>query len=110
LKFLKAYFLETQREDRLSEELKFGDEDTTYQTDADYQKALRIASSTFTAAVVTDSREFIPTSVLEGKVTPPDSGGACSCASTKNYSRHFSMSPGVATVFAGDKSKPAKAA
>ena len=110
LKFLKAYFLETQREDRLSEELKFGDEDTTYQTDADYQKALRIASSTFAAAVVTDSREFTPTSVLEGKVTPPDSGGACSCASTKNYSRHFSMSPGVATVFAGDKSKPAKAA
>ena len=110
LEFLKLYFLKTQREDRLSEELRFGDEDTTYQNDPGYQRALNIARFTFAAAVATDSHEFTPTSVLEGKISPPDSGGGCTCASTKNYSREFSMSRGAATVFEGGKSKPAKAA
>lgn len=112
LDFLKAYFLETEREDRLNEELRFGDEDTSYQRDPDYQSALSHGRSTFGAAVATDGHEFTPTRVLEGKISPPDAGGggACACASTKNYSKEFSMSPGAAIVFEGGKSKPAKAA
>ncbi|HET6852932.1 MAG TPA: clostripain-related cysteine peptidase [Pyrinomonadaceae bacterium] len=110
LTFLESYFVATQREDRLSEERRYADEDTAYQNDPGYQRALNIARETFADAVATDRHEFTPTSVLEGKVSPPDAGGACACASTKNYSRAFSMSRGVATVFEGGKSKPAKAA
>jgi hypothetical protein len=110
LHFLQEYFIQTRREDRLSEELRYGDEDASYQNEPGYQKALRTARSTFQEVVATDGHEFIPTSVLEGKVSPPDSGGACACASTKNYSREFSMSGGVSTVFEGGKSKPASSA
>ena len=111
LEFLKAYFQETEREDRLSEELRFGDEDTSYQRNPDYQRALDAGRLTFAAAVATDGHEFTPMSALEGKISPPDAGGgACACASTKNYSRQFSMSPGVADVFGGGKSRPARAA
>jgi hypothetical protein len=111
LEFLKTYFTDTRREDRLTEERKYGDEDATYQTDPDYVKALNIASTSFAAAVETNTHEFMSTSALEGKVSPPDSGGgACSCASTKNYSREFSMSPGVSTVFNGRKPKSTTAA
>jgi len=107
LNFLESYFDKTERKNRLAED---ADEDVTSQNDPAYQKALDIARQSFQAAVATDGHEFIPTSVLEGKVSPPDSGGACSCASTKNYSRNFSMSRGAAIVFGGGKSKPAKAA
>lgn len=111
LDFLMAYFAETQREDRLSEERRFGDEDASYQNDPVYKKALAVASPTFAAAVASDGREFSSTTVLEGKISPPDAGGgACACASTKNYSRDFSMSRGVASVFEGGKSKQSKAA
>lgn len=110
LDFLKAYFVATQREDRLSEELKYGDEDTTYQNDPVYKRALATARPTFDAAVASDGHEFSSTTVLEGKISPPDSGGACACASTKNYSREFSMSHGAAAVFEGGKSNTAKAA
>ena len=105
LKFLECYFDKTERKNRLAED---ANEDLTSQTDPAYQNALDIASKSFQAAVGTDGREFSSTSVLEGKVSPPDSGGACSCASTKNYSRDFSMSRGAAIVFGGGKSKPAK--
>ena len=110
-KFLNTYFTDTQREDRLTEDHKYRDEDVTYQTDPDYMKALATARTSFAAAVATKSHEFASTSALEGKVSPPDSGGGgCSCASTKNYSRDFSMSPGVAPVFGGFKPKSATAA
>jgi len=106
LKFLNSYFDDTRREDRLTEDDKYGDENVAYQIDPDYKKALDIARASFAAAVATNTHEFMSTSALEGKVSPPDSGGgACSCASTKNYSRKFSMSPGVSTVFGGVKPK-----
>ena len=108
LDFLETYFRETRREDRLKEEVRFGDEDTTYQNDPVFRRALVIAAPTFEAAVASDGHEFSSTTVLEAKISPPDSGGACACASTKNYSRVFSMSEGVASVFEGGKSKPAK--
>jgi len=105
LKFLQSYFTDTRREDRLTEDRKNGDEDVRYQTDPDYMKALATANTSFEDAVATNTHEFMSTSALEGKVSPPDSGGgACTCASTKNYSRKFSMSPGVSTVFGGAKS------
>jgi Clostripain family len=107
LQFLKSYFVDTRREDRLTEELKYGDENSEYQTDSEYKKALEMARATFAATVVaTGTRDVVSTSVLEGKVNPPDAGGgACTCASTKNYSRTFSMSSGVSPVFGGNKSK-----
>lgn len=111
LEFLKTYFTDTRREDRLTEDHKYRDEDVTYQTEPDYMNALNTARTSFAAAVATNTHEFMSTSALEGKVSPPDSGGgACSCASTKNYSRDFSMSPGVSTVFGGRKPRTATAA
>jgi hypothetical protein len=112
LQFLRSYFVDTRREDRLTEELKFNDENSSYQNDPEYKQALELARTTFQVTVVTTSAHgFASTSVLEGKVNPPDAGGgACTCASTKNYSRIFSMSSGVSPVFGGDKSKTARAA
>ena len=110
LKFLNSYFEDTRREDRLTEDDKYADENVTYQTNPDYMKALATARASFAAAVVINTHEFMSTSALEGKVSPPDSGGgACTCASTRNYSRVFSMSPGVSTVFGGVKPKSATA-
>jgi hypothetical protein len=110
LKFLETYFDATRREDRLSEERRFADEATIDQNDPAYQRALRTARESFAAAVASDGHEFASTSMLEGKVSPPDAGGgACACASTKNYSREFSMSEGVATVFEGGRAITAKA-
>lgn len=110
LKFLNSYFVDTRRDDRLTEDRDYGDENVTYPTDPDYKAALDIAGPSFEDAVTTNTHEFMSTSALEGKVSPPDSGGgACTCASTKNYSRKFSMSPGVSKVFGGVKPKSASA-
>jgi hypothetical protein len=111
LDFLESYFEKTKREDRLTEERKFKDEDTRYQDDPAYKQALALARSSFEPALVGfGGSDVIPTAVLEGKISPPDAGGgACTCASTKNYSRELSMSEGVSTVFGVPKSQTAGA-
>ena len=98
-KFLQTYFDKTERPDRATEEQKSNEPNSKYR-EAGYTQLLEVARASFPGDVATGIRDIYPTTVLEGKVTPPDSsGGACSCASTKNYSRVFSMSPGVAPVF-----------
>lgn len=106
--FLRTYFELTQRDDRLTEEQADGD--PTY-LDPDYQTVLTAVRGSFEAAVqASTNHDFFPTSALEGKVSPPDAGGgACSCASTKNYPMVFSMSPGVSTIFPRPKTKTAAA-
>jgi Clostripain family len=105
LTFLDTYFDKTKRPDRLSEEDRTTDLASKY-LDPGYKTLIANLEQSFTAEVSVGSRDFFPVSVLEGKVSPPDStGGACSCASTKNYSRKFSMSPGAATVFDNTKMK-----
>lgn len=102
-KFLQTYFERTERPDRATEEQK--DPNSKYK-DQGYTELLDVARASFSGDIATGIRDVFPTSVLEGKVTPPDSsGGGCSCASTKNYSRVFSMSPGVAPVFSDTTSK-----
>ena len=77
----------------MTEEQKSNDQNSKYR-EPGYTKSLQAARESFPGDIVTGIRDFFPTSALEGKVTPPDStGGACPCASTKNYSRVFSMSP-----------------
>ncbi len=94
--FLNSYFKKTEREDRLKEDKNLA---AIYETDPAYKRALDAARVTFDAALSLGARDVTPTSALEGKISPPDSGGgACSCASTKNYSRLFSMSHGAATI------------
>lgn len=109
LTFLDTYFERTQRFDRLTEEDRLNDQNSEY-SDEEYRRLLADARESFPAELAVGSRDFSSTDVLEGKVTPPDStGGACSCASTKNYSRVFSLSPGAATVFDSNKPKTASA-
>jgi hypothetical protein len=104
--FLGAYFEKTRRDDRMTEEQNDGN--LKYR-DPSYQELVGAVRDNLQAAVATTNRDFFPMSVLEGKVSPPDSsGGACSCASTKNYSRVFTISPGASTVFAKPRPKPPK--
>lgn len=103
-RFLDTYFERTQRPGRLQEENRANNHNAAF-TQPEYRRLLGIARQAFPEEVALGSRDFVSTSALEGKVSPPDaSGGACSCASTKNYSRVFSMSPGVASVF--DSQRP----
>jgi hypothetical protein len=109
LRFLDTYFKKTKRPDRIAEEDRANSQNLEFR-DPEYRRLLEAARKAFPEEVVIGSRDVIPTSVLEGKITPPDSGGgACTCASTRNYSRVFSMSPGVASVFDSDKPQTAKA-
>ena len=109
LQFLNRYFEKTRRPDRLTEERRYK-EPSKYK-ELGYQTLIKNLRESFPTANAVGARDFFPTSTLEGKVTPPDStGGACSCASMKNYSREFSMSPGAATVFDNTKWKTASAA
>ena len=105
--FLQTYFDKTERLDRATEEQKSNDPNSEYREQS-YTELLQVARASFSGDVVPGIRDIYPTTVLEGKVSPTDSsGGACSCASTKNYSRVFSMSPGVAPVFGDTTSKAA---
>lgn len=80
LGFLDTYFDKTKRLDRIAEEL-WADSQNVEFLDPGFRQWLETARKAFPA---------------EGKIIPPDSGGgACVCASTKNHSRVFSMSPGV---------------
>ena len=98
LRFLTDYFDKTKRPDRVSEERRA--DPTSKFGELDYQSVIGNLRLSFPAITATSTRDFYPTSALEGKITPSDStGGACSCASMKNYSRNFSLSPGAATVF-----------
>ena len=91
--FLDTYFEKTKRFDRLTEEEKFNDENTKFNTD-EYKRQLAEALKSFPAEVAVGNRDFSSTSALEGKITPPDStGGACSCASTKNHPRDVFTEP-----------------
>ncbi len=95
LRFLDAYFMKTMRPDRIAEEERTNGQDPAFR-DPDFRRWLDTARNAFPGEVALGSRDFVPTSVLEGKITAPASGGgACTCASTKNYSRVFSMSPGA---------------
>ncbi len=108
LKFLKLYFDKTKRPDRIIEE-QAADITSKY-GELGYQTLITNLRQNFPAVTATATRDFFPMSVLEGKVSPPDStGGACSCASMKNHSRLFSMSPGAATVFDNTKLKTTSA-
>ncbi len=108
-KFLQTYFEKTQRQDRATEEQKIIDPNSKYQ-EPTYTQLLQVARASFPGDVVIGLSDVLPTTVLEGKVSPTDSsGGGCSCASTKNYSKVFSMSPGVASVFDDGTSKAATA-
>jgi hypothetical protein len=88
------------RTDRLSEEARLSDQNSEYNKE-DYRRLLDAARTTFPAEVAIGTRDFFPTSALEGKVTPPDAsgGGGCACSSVKNYSKVFTLSPGAASVF-----------
>jgi hypothetical protein len=98
LEFLNVYFGKTQRPDRVSEERRYK-EPSRYHEEG-YRTLIDNLRASFPTANEVTARDFFPTSTLEGKITPSDStGGACSCASMKNYSRDFSLSPGAATVF-----------
>ena len=109
LRFLDTYFMKTKRPDRIAEEDRANSQNVEFR-DPEFRRLLEIARKAFPEEVVTGSLDVIPTSVLEGKITPPDAGGgACTCASTRNYSRLFSMSPNVAAVFDSSKSKTATA-
>ena len=104
-KFLKTYFEKTERPDRATEEQKSNVPNSEYK-EPTYTQLLQVARASFPGDIATGIRDVFPTTVLEGKVSPTDSsGGGCSCASTKNYSRVFSMSPGVASVFDDTTSK-----
>ena len=104
-KFLKTYFEKTERPDRATEEQKSDDPNSKYKEQG-YTELLQVARASFAGDIATGIRDVFPTNVLEGKVSPTDSsGGACSCASTKNYSRLFSMSPDVAPIFEDTTSK-----
>jgi Clostripain family len=106
-KFLQTYFEKTERPDRATEEQKSSDPNSEYR-EQEYTELLKVGRAAFPGDIATGIRDVLPTTVLEGKVSPTDSsGGACSCASTKNYSRVFSMSPGVAPVFADTTSQAA---
>jgi hypothetical protein len=104
LEFLDLYFERTKRPDRMDEEQR-ADTSSKY-GELDYKTLMENLRESFPAITATSTRDFFPMSVLEGKVSPADStGGACSCASIKNHSRVFSMSPGAATVFDNTKLK-----
>lgn len=108
LTFLDEYFDKTKRFDRLTEEEKFNHDDSEFLSN-EYKGLLAEALKSFPFEVAIGNRDFVSTSALEGKITPPDStGGACTCASTKNHPRKFSLSPLAATVF--DNTKPKTAA
>jgi len=105
--FLTVYFDRTKRLDRLIEEERFEDQNLNYRNH-EYRTLLEQARTTFPSEISIGSRDFFPTSALEGKVTPPDaSGGGCACASIKNYSKKFSLSPNAASVFGGPKPQTA---
>lgn len=107
LQFLKTYFNKTERPNRMKEEQ--ADTASKY-SEPGYITLMDKLDDSFPAMTVTSTRDFSSTTVLEGKVSPPDStGGACSCASMRNYSRDFSMSPGAATVFENTKLKTSSA-
>lgn len=112
LDFLRSYFLETRRKDRLTDD---ADRDFAYLRDPLFLKALETARATFTpengsggGTVITPTRQdVIADTILEGKVSPPDAGGAaCYCLSIKNYSREFTMSPGASAIFMEEETKP----
>lgn len=99
LKFLTDYFDKTKRPDRIFEEKRAEPASSKF-GELSYETLITNLRQSFPAITATSTRDFFPMSALEGKITPSDStGGACSCASMKNYSRDFSLSPGAATVF-----------
>lgn len=105
LSFLDEYFEKTMRFDRLTEEERFNHENSEF-IGEEYKSLLAVALKSFPTEVEVGNRDFVSTSALEGKITPPDStGGACNCASPKNHPRKFSLSPGAATVFENKKPK-----
>lgn len=108
LEFLDQYFERTERPDRVSEERR-RKEPSRYKEEG-YMALIQNLRQSFSTVDAVTARDFFPTSTLEGKVTPPDStGGACSCASMKNYAKDFSLSPGAAEVFNNTKLMTASA-
>jgi cysteine peptidase C11 family protein len=90
--FLKSYFDQTLRKSRLTEERA---------ADPTFSVEFRTASSSFTTAgSLGGAGRLASTSLEPGKISPPDSGGECSCLSIKNYPRDFAISPGTLTFFA----------
>lgn len=96
LEFLESYFNETKRPNRMREDKDFG-EDVWYENNQVFKKMLDAAEAAFMVPGAGGS-ESVPSTALEGKVSPPDSGGGCVCPSIKNYSRDIVMSPGAAGV------------
>jgi len=95
LGFLDAYFTKTERPDRIAEEERAIGQNLEFR-DPNFRLRLETDRKAFPEEMAVESRDVVPTRVLEGKITPPVSGsGVCTCASTKNYSKVFSMSPGA---------------
>jgi hypothetical protein len=98
-KFLESYFTDTQRPGRLKEEKTFGDQDSAYQDDEGFKKALETAIRAFQSPGIVPGPGSSPTMLDGGKVSPPDSHGGCACLSVKNYSKEFLMSLHASKVF-----------
>ena len=109
LDFLKLYFEITKRPSRLREDRDFKDQDVTYQSDPQFQRALAAAQKAFSIpGMQPENLQSVPTAQdqLEQKISPPDAGGSCVCPSIKNYSKEFLMSPGAAAVFVEPSQNP----
>lgn len=108
LEFLKLYFHRTQRPDRLREDREFHDVDLSYQTGPGFQEAVDAARSAFSVPGIQPGiPQSVPSTALDGKVSPPDAGGdACICPSIKNYSREFLMSDGPSIIFGASRAEP----
>lgn len=118
LDFLRSYLKETRRSDRLTDELTHEDKAlVAYQHDPNFKKALEAARATFSSLIATNGaaiiastqqRNILQDMPLQGKISPPDSGGAaCVCLPNKNYSREFTMSFGTSTIFIEEPRKTA---
>jgi len=99
--FLTAYFRDTKREDRLSEDKNIQGQDATYQTDPGFMQALAAARQAYKVPGTTVGQpQSVPTALDGGKVIPPDSGGgACACLGVKNFPSVFVMSINASKVF-----------
>ena len=109
LEFLRLYFEITKRPSRLREDRDFKDQDVTYQSDPQFQRALAAAQKAFSIpGMQPGNPQSVPTAQdqLDQKINPPDAGGGCMCPSIKNYSKEFLMSPGAAAVFIEPSQNP----
>jgi len=106
--FLVDYFRETRRPNPLDEDREFKDENIAHRDDPEFIQAVNNTQSAFKIPGE-QGPQSVPSTALDGKVSPPDSGGACSCPSIKNYSQEFLMSFGASAVFMRRETKPATA-